>query len=523
MASTEPNPYDEVQYLSHPYHQTHPDHLYTLGRLFGVEAVPYSEAHVLELGCASGGNIIPMAANAPLGQYLGIDLAKKQIEAGQSNIQELGLKNIKLEHQSIQNFDSSSEKFDYIICHGIYSWVDSEVRDKIMSVCHNHLKPNGIAYVSYNTFPGWNMVKSVRDMMLYHAQNFESPQRRAQEARGILKFIVDGLEGENSPYALLLRNEINLLSKQPDSYLLHDHLESVNYPVYLYQFVEHANKYKLAYLSDTPLFTMYPNNLPKKVADELNKIHDIVRVGQYMDFVRNQRFRCTLLCHQEHKINRNLNTDDITKFHVAYNGKPTTISEDKFKEGEPVEFVGSGITLTVRNYLSKVAMTILNEAKGLPMNYNELVDKVMSRAKESDRNKVQITLNRDLNLLRLALGGLVTLHSSLPNYLLNVTEKPQVMSFVRYQAKEGPMVTNQRHQVVGLNPVERVLVSYLDGKHSKKDLIKKISEHVEKKDFTIKGEGDSPVTDPKDIALKSEQFCEQILMNFAKNALLVNP
>src|SRR3990172_3042677 len=102
MASTELNSYDEVQYLSHPYHQTHPDHLYTLGRLFGVEAVPYSEAHVLELGCASGGNIIPMAANAPLGQYLGIDLAKKQIEAGQSNIQELGLKNIKLEHQSIQ-------------------------------------------------------------------------------------------------------------------------------------------------------------------------------------------------------------------------------------------------------------------------------------------------------------------------------------------------------------------------------------------------------------------------------------
>ena len=128
-------------------------------------------SRVLELGCASGGNLIPHAVNYPKGQYVGVDLSKTQIDSGLEQVKSLGLKNIELKCCSITDIDESFGKFDYIICHGVISWVPDFVRDKIFEISSKNLSKNGIAYISYNTLPGWNMVRSIRDMMLYHAKD----------------------------------------------------------------------------------------------------------------------------------------------------------------------------------------------------------------------------------------------------------------------------------------------------------------------------------------------------------------
>ena len=62
---TRGNSYDEVPYESHPYAQTHPSRLATIATLFGLSATPVEKCRVLELGCASGGNIVPMAEMFP--------------------------------------------------------------------------------------------------------------------------------------------------------------------------------------------------------------------------------------------------------------------------------------------------------------------------------------------------------------------------------------------------------------------------------------------------------------------------
>ena len=80
MNSVADNPYDSVPYLSYPYTLTRPANLHAVGTLFGIPAPDFSTARVLELGCGSGGNLIPLAFHYPDGHYIGLDFSERQIE-----------------------------------------------------------------------------------------------------------------------------------------------------------------------------------------------------------------------------------------------------------------------------------------------------------------------------------------------------------------------------------------------------------------------------------------------------------
>src|SRR6478672_1206206 len=157
--------YDDVPYLSKPLFSTHPDLLAAAGRLRGLKTPSPSSCRVLELGCAAGGNLIPMAYALPDSRFVGIDLSTKQIADGQAICRRLELQNLELAAVSIADVDSSFGKFDYILCHGVYSWVPPAIQERILWICRNLLSQNGVAYVSYNTYPGWHLWSIVRDLM----------------------------------------------------------------------------------------------------------------------------------------------------------------------------------------------------------------------------------------------------------------------------------------------------------------------------------------------------------------------
>src|SRR5574338_996005 len=91
--------YNAIPYHSYPFSHTHPTHLFTLATLFGLQPKAVEKARILELGCASGGNIIPLAMHFPNAECVGIDLAEKQIEEGLKHIEALNIRNINLRHQ----------------------------------------------------------------------------------------------------------------------------------------------------------------------------------------------------------------------------------------------------------------------------------------------------------------------------------------------------------------------------------------------------------------------------------------
>ena len=515
--------YDITQYESHPYAQTHPELMYTMGKLFGLNPTHFKKCRVLELGCAAGGNILPLAYNFRESEFVGVDLSAKQIEQGLEQIRDLGLTNIKLLHKSIMDVDSTYGKFDYIISHGVFSWVPKEVQDKMFAICKENLTPNGIAYISYNTLPGWNMVKSIRELMLYHCQGFESHQQKVEQARLILKFMVDSLEGQNTPYVNFLISEVELLSKQGDHYLLHEHLEQDNNPMYFHEFVEQAAQHDLCYLSDTHLSGMFAHNLSEKVSSQVTKIPDIVRLNQYMDFIRNQRFRCTLLCHKNLVINRALKPEDVEKFYVSYLGNiRNDMTDADLEEGKTIQFIGGAITLTLKHRVSKIAMKIIHDRCRKPISFSKLISLTKEQSGETDENKIKQFIHYDLGLMRLTLAGLLQLHSSSGQYTHEKTQKPKTTKLVQYQVKKKNYVTNQRHELVALNVVESKLLEYCDGTKEVKKILEKMNEHFIKGDFKLKKSSGEEMTQQDEIKENAAALCKDLLKKMSDNALLVS-
>ena len=105
--------YDLLPYESKPFAQSQPARLGALARLFGLEAAPMENARVLELGCASGGNIIPHAALYPNATFVGVDLARTQVAAGRARIERMGLDNVEILCKSFTEIGEELGAFDY--------------------------------------------------------------------------------------------------------------------------------------------------------------------------------------------------------------------------------------------------------------------------------------------------------------------------------------------------------------------------------------------------------------------------
>ena len=466
--------YDETPYQSYPYAQSSPEKLATLGALFGMNPPKIETARVLELGCAEGGNIIPHAVYYPKGEYVGVDLSKVQVDAGKKHIKEMGLKNIELKHCSITDIDDSFGKFDYIICHGVLSWVPDFVQDKIIEVSKKNLNKNGIAYISYNTLPGWNMVRTVRDMMMYHAKLFAKSDKVVQ-SRALLEFIKESLEGADTPYAKVLKQEAELLSKQGDHYIRHEHLEENNKQFYFSDFMQKAQEKGLQYLSDCSLSSMYLGNMKKQVAEKLQEINDIVRTEQYMDFITNRRFRSTLLCHNEVVLNRSLNNDSIKDFAISLDiAAEKTIKDAVIEDNEPMKFYFKGDKeqfITTTSPALKAAFYVLIENKGYPVGFKDLVNKADKLIKGNNKAVIEAELLK--NGMNLVIKGYMDIHLQNKDKDKVKFNKPNVSKLVMHQVEKtaNNWVTNPSHAPISISFFDKFAIKYMNGKNTKEQIL----------------------------------------------------
>ncbi|MBT3781370.1 MAG: class I SAM-dependent methyltransferase, partial [Rhodospirillaceae bacterium] len=160
--------YQATPYPGQPIPLSHPDHLYVVGRIHGLAPAAVTGARVLELGCGDGGNLLPMAATLIEAQFVGVDLSERHIEMAKTAAGAAKLTNVEfLTGDASAIFrESAPDPFDYIILHGLYSWVSREVQAALLPLCQRLLAENGIVYISYNTYPGWHARGLVRELML---------------------------------------------------------------------------------------------------------------------------------------------------------------------------------------------------------------------------------------------------------------------------------------------------------------------------------------------------------------------
>jgi len=522
--SEKPTSYDKVPYESQSFAQTHPDRLATLGRLFGMSPALVTECRVLELGCACGGNLIPMAYQLPESEFVGVDLSLRQVEMGREVIQNLGLKNIRIEHVNILDIDSSWGVFDYIICHGVFSWVPDDVQEKILSICSNNLAPQGISYVSYNTYPGWHMREMIRHMMLYHTRQFEESTKRIEQARALMNFLANSVPIENNHYGLLLRSELNLIRRSRDSYLFHDHLEEVNDPVYFYQFAELADKHSLQYLGEADFSTMLTSGFPQETAETLRRIsQNIISTEQYMDFIRNRFFRQTLLCHKGLTLKRDLGADDIKDLLVASAVYPDPGPVNLLPGKMQFFQTPGGLTVETESQLTKTALTMLGEYWPRALDLDTLFKAARNRLDNSLNQKAYIERNPQVlfdDLLHCYTANVIEFHTWQADFVNNVSEQPKVSKLAAYQNGREQSVVNQRHEIVSLDPMTKHLIPLLDGTCDRVTLLEHLSELVENGTLVVSENG-NPLTNSEAIRHVLAKAIEEALAKLARSALLI--
>ncbi len=280
--------YDQVPYPSLSHAQCHPNALASLGRLLGLKPAPVETCRLLEVGCATGSNLLPMAFSLPRASFVGFDYSARQIEAAQAAADAVGITNARLLHLDIRDVTADLGQFDYIVAHGIYSWVPADVRERLLALCKRNLAPNGLVYVSYNTYPGWHMLGTLRDMMLFHVRGIDDPRERAAEARSLLNFMAESVPTAQrarsallNAYSAFLKGEMERLGPKADAFLLHDELEETNDPVYFWQFMEQAGRHGLQFVTDVDFRGALPSHYAPKVAEAfIHKARNVIEMEQ---------------------------------------------------------------------------------------------------------------------------------------------------------------------------------------------------------------------------------------------------
>ncbi len=511
------NSYDEVPYESHPYAQTHPSRLATIATLFGITPPPVDKCRVLELGCAAGGNIVPMAEMFPESWFVGVDLSVRQIADGERIVRTAGLTNISLRHASILDVDETYGPFDYIICHGVFSWVPDVVREKILDICSKHLTPSGVAYISYNTYPGWHMRGMIRDMMRFHALRFESSDTRVKQARALLDFLTQSAPNDGGAYSTLLRSELEQLRHQADHYLYHEHLEDTNDPLYFHQFAALAEKHGLRYLGESRLTTMVSGNFTPEVQKTLQVVaNDQVQAEQYMDFVRNRTFRETLLVKADVVPNWAINPEAIHALYVTTTRRTAEDAGD-VRSAATVQYqTKSGMVLSTSSPELKAAMRILAERWPATVSFPDLNRAVNEMLGTSGDDKQTLALG----LLNTYLAAdLLDLYAA-PIAAPIAGEMPVALAVARALLGAGmSLVANRRHEMYRPTDFDLRLIPLLDGTRDRAELLEQLTQLVLAQELTVQREG-QPVTDPAAVREAIAPVLEKTLTDFAAAALL---
>ncbi|HQY87069.1 MAG TPA: class I SAM-dependent methyltransferase [Tepidisphaeraceae bacterium] len=477
--------YDAVPYRGQPFKQTHPAMLAAVARMVGLDAPAAETCRVLELGCCDGGNLIPMAEEQPRATFVGIDYSPVQIEMGRKRVTQLGLKNLDLRPISILDFPADEGPFDYIISHGVFSWVPPPVRESILDLCARHLSPNGIAYISYNTFPGWHMSSIVRDMMRYHALRFDTPQRQIQEARLILEFVSRVAAGRHAEsYAMFLKAEAELLNRLPDHYLFHEHLEDYCQPYYFKDFVAMARTRGLDFLAESRLAAMAPTNFGPEAEQMLSAIStNVIELEQFMDFLRSRTFRETLLHHAGRTPSYELRPESLRGLFVSSTLRPTVQSLDLRPQVAQTFESHSKHSVSISSPLVKAGLFCLAKAFPASIEFDALITQANAQLDKLKIPRGEPT--KDVQSLGKALLTLLTTSDSVDvrttpsNFITTPTERPSASPYSRLQAPDQTeLIVNRRHESIRLDEFGREVLQRLDGSHSAAEIAQSIGKET---------------------------------------------
>jgi len=263
------DPYDELPYRSLPIEWTAPERLALASLLHGGPRAPRESYRVLELGCADGANLLPLAYHRRHAAFVGVDGARSQIDLAESAKSRLHLANVEFIHADFLTADVHLHgAFDYIIGHGVFSWVAHDVRDGLLQLCAKRLRPGGLLYLNYNANPGWKVRGMVRDFLLAQTAAATDLRVRAQAAQTVAARVVSSLTDGEHAYSKLIASEFSFVCESDLSYVAHEYLTTDNHAYWRSEFMTLAGRHGFEFVADAD-FSYSSGRMPQDLAPRL--------------------------------------------------------------------------------------------------------------------------------------------------------------------------------------------------------------------------------------------------------------
>ena len=377
------------------------------------------------------------------------------------------LENVKLKTADFAELDT--EKFDYIIVHGVLSWIPKQVQSKLLAVVSKHLQTNGIAYISYNTYPGWHRRQVVRDFMLNASRGLKDQASKLKVARADLEILADTFKDNDSAHAKIVREELETIQNLPDWFVAHDLMSPEQHPFHFEDFCLLLEMAGLHFLSEVNLEPMLPEHFNPDTEKLLRKESDLVKREQLADYFCNRAFRESLISHGKVSNELTLSYRAVIQMYVRASVEPIEGQLDgptkNYKSKIHKNVQGKAFSITSPKYNRVLEYLSTSWPRAVP--FEELLQAALDPEEEVQAKKI-----KDLTsfLVSLFFRNFIELHLIDPG-ILDVTNQPMVTTLARAQIALGAPITNGALEPVSVTEATCVkLLPLLDGTRDKNQL-----------------------------------------------------
>lgn len=517
--------YDRMPYQSRAVQLSHPEGLAVQARLAGYPAVDPRRARILEIGCAEGGNLVPIAYPLQDAELVGIDQSAVHIERAQIARDKLGLDNLRFVHADVRELPDDLGTFDYILCHGVLSWVDEDAEVAIFQAFRDHLTDHGLAYVSYNCEPGWAMRGQLRKVLMARTQGFDDPAEQLRHVRGLLQLMANTPFTE-MPYGAYMAEEAADALGHRDEYLVHEYLSPANRAFRYGQIVGRASENGLRFLAE--LCPVGHRGIEDRVHEVVAGItEDPVEREELADVLFGRGFRASLFTREAVRPG---DADEAAAalcreawFVGLLNPKSKRPSLEP-GDAEPFE-APEGIEISVSHPILKAALMEITRAYPRGVTLAELEARVTALLtlrrvhpvgwlpSDEERESLRGDLLRLVHLRHLSLRLIQ------PDVAVAAGATPRASTLTRFEARNGAYVTDSFHYSIYLDDAARYLIALLDGTLDRDTLAAKLLETLQEHEVEVRDEAGASLEGEG--ALRAMRlFVDRNLDSFALNGLL---
>jgi SAM-dependent methyltransferase len=437
--------YDRVRYESRPYPRTHPAHLAALATVYGATPAPVETARILEIGCGEGANLLPLAAALPAATVVGLDPAATAIATARSRADAAGLGNVTLHAVGIEDLPDGPA-FDYVVAHGVLSWIPPAARAALWAALARRVAPGGVVYLSFNVLPGWSTRAAVADALRRQVAGLSDPVAKVAAARALLRDLVAAAP-DGTLWAAVLRAEQRVAEAVDDWYLFHDHLAPFHEPFWFADVARAAAEAGLTWICDAE-----PTRVPCPAPLVAARAATAAEASALGDVLRGTPFREAVFVRDPSATPGEPRADRLgaLSFHARAAPRP---------EGDALVLrTADGATVTITDPAARALVSALAAAAPASVPFAAIA------AGTDGARAAEL-------LLHLWLGSeVVGARRGDAAVRRTLSPTPRVWSWARAEAAAGPEVTNLRHERVSLSETERRAAAALDGRRDRRAL-----------------------------------------------------